>query len=64
MSKTPLKCEKSCGICKAYQWEVGWNEYMGADLFLFVTYSIYNCVTCVHVPVTVHWSGQCRISYV
>jgi len=24
----------------------------------------YLAVTCVHVPVTVHRSGQCRISYV
>ena len=43
MSRTPLNCEKSCGICEAYQWEVWWNEYTGADLFLFVTYSINNC---------------------
>ena len=25
---------------------------------------LYETVTCVHVPVTVHRSGQCRISYV
>jgi len=40
---------------------IGFVEMMGSHSGANMAWII---VTCVHVPVTVHRSGQCRISYV
>jgi len=45
-----------------------WHTYESTedreDFGMIVDFSELGNVTCVHVPVTVHRSGQCRISYV
>jgi len=45
-------------------WHTDASAEDSEDFGMIVDFSEYGNVTCVHVPVKVHRSGQCRISYV